>query len=103
MTSDEFRNLAMSFPETEERSHMQHPDFRFGGKIFATIGPDGSWGMVKLTPVQQQEFMRISTALKPASGKWGEGGATIITLADADEELVWDALKTARLNIGSKK
>ncbi len=28
MTSNEFRRLALSFPETSEKSHMDHPDFR---------------------------------------------------------------------------
>jgi predicted DNA-binding protein (MmcQ/YjbR family) len=50
MTPKEFRKIALSFPETEEESHMGHPDFRVSGKIFATLGPDEDWGMVKLTP-----------------------------------------------------
>ena len=95
MTADEFRQLALSFPETEERSHMNHPDFRVRGKIFATLGPDETWGMAKLTPAQQQDFLRFESAFKPASGKWGDGGATIITLADADEATVRDALTAA--------
>jgi len=41
MTVEEFRAIALSFPESEERTHMNHPDFRVGGKIFATISPDG--------------------------------------------------------------
>lgn len=40
MTADEFREIALSFPATEERSHMNHPDFRVSGKIFASLGPD---------------------------------------------------------------
>jgi hypothetical protein len=39
MTINEFRALALSFPETEESSHMDHPDFRVGGKIFANHCP----------------------------------------------------------------
>ena len=41
MTQAEFRRLALSFPETEEKQHMDHPDFRVRGKIFATLAyPD---------------------------------------------------------------
>jgi hypothetical protein len=30
---------------------MNHPDYRMGGKIFASLGyPNGEHGMVKLTP-----------------------------------------------------
>jgi hypothetical protein len=45
MTADEFREIALSFDGTEEKSHMQHPDFRVGGKVFATLGPNqiGEW------------------------------------------------------------
>jgi len=68
MTINEFRALALSFPETEESSHMDHPDFRVGGKIFATIAPEGVRGMAKLTPVQQETIMRIAPkTFEPAS------------------------------------
>ena len=81
---------------------MAHPDFRVGGKIFATLGPDLTWGMAKLTPAQQQDYLRIDAGnFKPASGKWGTNGATIITLADADAELVRDALHAAWQNLVS--
>ncbi len=82
---------------------MNHPDFRVGGKIFATLGPDEDWGMAKLTPEQQQSYLRMEPSFKPASGKWGEGGATIITLADADVNSVCQALKAAWQNILSNK
>jgi predicted DNA-binding protein (MmcQ/YjbR family) len=49
MTADESRELALSLPETVESAHMDHPDFRVGGKIFATLGPKEAWGMVKMT------------------------------------------------------
>ena len=102
MKIDEFREIALSFPGSEERSHMDHPDFRTGGKIFATLGPDETWGMAKLTPTQQQDFLRLSPSFKPAAGKWGEGGATIITLADADEADVRAAVTMAWENLWSK-
>ena len=81
---------------------MNHPDFRWRGKIFATLGPDESWGMAKLTPEQQQNFLRFEPAFKPASGKWGDGGATIITLAGANDGAVRDALTSAWRNISQK-
>jgi hypothetical protein len=59
VTAEQFRRLALSFPEAYESSHMRHPDFRVrGGKLFATLAyPDKKWGMVKLTPEQQEEFV----------------------------------------------
>jgi len=55
MTIDQFRKMALEIPTSVERSHMNHPDFRVAGKIFASLGvPDQNWGMVKLTPEQQR-------------------------------------------------
>ncbi len=103
MTPDEFRKIALSFTGTEERSHMNHPDFRVNGKIFATLGPDLTWGMAKLTPEQQEWFLQTyPNMFRPASGKWGEGGATVITLADADTESAAEALTLAWQNITAR-
>jgi hypothetical protein len=99
MTPDAYRRLALSFEDTVEASHMGHPDFRVGGKIFATLGPDEDWGMVKLTPEQQKSFMQIAPdAFKPASGAWGQRGATIVTLRVAQKALVKEAMILAWRN-----
>ncbi|MEK6302647.1 MAG: MmcQ/YjbR family DNA-binding protein [Acidobacteriota bacterium] len=59
MAAEEFRKMVLSLPETAEAAHMGHPDFRVGGKIFATLSPTGQgWAMVKLTPEQQQSFVQ---------------------------------------------
>ena len=66
MTTEGFRRLALSFPEATEEAHMGHPDFRVRGKIFATLGyPDLSWGMVKLTPEQQDAFVDTARCVSP--------------------------------------
>lgn len=82
---------------------MDHPDFRVGGKIFATLGPDRTWGMAKLTPTQQQDFLRMDASFAPAAGKWGERGATIITLQNADGNNVRLALNLAWRNTAPKR
>ena len=104
MNTNEFRELALRFPETTELSHMGHPDFRIGGKIFATVGAKEGWGMAKLTPEQQETFLRSYPAVfEPASGAWGRGGATMIRLAEADELTVRQALIAAWRNIAPKR
>src|ERR1700720_486669 len=75
VTAEQFRRLALSFPEAFESSHRKHPDFRVrGGKLFATLAyPDKTWGMVKLTPEQQEEFVRAEPeGFAPVTG--GGGG-----------------------------
>jgi len=97
MTENDFRRLALSFPDTEERAHMGHPDFRVGGKIFATLrAPSAGWGMVKLTPLEQQLFVLAAPdAFLPVKGGWGRRGATNVRLKVARAATVRDALATA--------
>jgi hypothetical protein len=104
MTAEEFRQLALGLPEAEERSHMDHPDFRVGGKIFATIAPDGVRGMVKLTPGQQAILTRSEpAAFEPASGAWGRNGSTMVTFANVDEAAARQALAAAWKNTAPKR
>ena len=97
MTISQFRRIAVSLPGAEERAHMGRPDFRVGNKIFATLGsPDKLWGMVKLTPEQQQIYTQNAPdAFAPAAGAWGRAGCTLVRLADADPETVGQAMTEA--------
>lgn len=85
---DDFRRIALSFPGAEERAHMAHPDFRVGGKIFATLhGPESDTGMVSLAPEQQELAMDAEPdAFRPAAGAWGRGGSTLVTLSLVPDE-----------------
>ena len=58
MTHDDFRRIALGMKDAAEGAHMDHPDFRVGNRIFATLHADDEWGMVILTPDQQQRFMQ---------------------------------------------
>lgn len=104
MTKTEFRKIALSFPETSERAHQNHPDFRVGGKIFATMGyPDAAWAMVKLTPEQQEEFVRAEPAVfVPVKGGWGRQGATNVRLKAAKKTSLRSALAAAWCNRAPK-
>lgn len=97
MTRNDFRRLALSLPETEERSHMNHPDFRVAGKLFATLGyPDKDWAMVKLTPVEQEMFVEAQpTVFNPCNGAWGRAGATSVRLKTVKKSTLQRALLAA--------
>jgi len=105
MTSDTFRRLALTMPETLEVGHMGHPDFRVGGKIFATLGsPDERWAMVKLTPEQQEAFVAADPAVfAPVQGGWGQRGATNLRLRQAKVASVRTALIAAWRNVAPAK
>ena len=101
MTPNDFRRLALAMEGAVESSHMNHPDFRVNGKIFATIHPDNQQGMVKLTPEQQERFMRENPGMfHPAAGAWGRGGSTMVTFAAATEEVVGEAMTLAWQSLG---
>jgi hypothetical protein len=104
MTIDEFRKMALDIPGAVERSHMNHPDFRVGGNIFASLGvPDKSWGMVKLTPEQQGVFIeKAPEVFKPWSRGWGRQGYTNVYLAAAKVSIVRAALNAAAKNAASR-
>ncbi len=97
MTPAAFRKFALSLPETEERQHMNHPDFRVAGKIFATLGyPDKTRGMVKLSPEDQHNFSKdYPEVFIPVKGTWGRRGATSVYLKAADKDELAQAIQAA--------
>jgi len=105
MTAAQFRKLALSLPETEERQHMNHPDFRVAGKIFATLGyPDKTRGMVKLSPEDQHYFSKdYPDAFAPVKGSWGRKGATSVHLKAADPKVLANAIEAAWRNTAPKR
>ena len=96
MTPDQFRKLALTLPETEEREHMNHPDFRVQGKIFATIGPDATWGMVRLPSEEQARVTAEQpTVFEAFNGAWGRQGCTRVWFKGATMKAVRPLMKTA--------
>lgn len=104
MTPNDFRKLALSIPDVEEREHMNHPDFRVAGKIFASLGaPNEEWGMVKVTPDEQAALIaEAPKAFKPCTGAWGRAGCTNVHLASAKKSQLAPALKAAAKGILEK-
>jgi hypothetical protein len=100
MTPDGFRRLALGMEGVIEKAHQGHPDFRVGGRIFATLGyPDGKHGMVVLTPEQQRSWVRDQgAAFAPVNGAWGEQGCTTVRLEATDEDTLAEALTLAWQN-----
>jgi hypothetical protein len=97
MTAEDFRRIALSFDGAEESSHMGVPDFRVGGRIFATLASqDDGFGNLKLTPELQQLLIAESPdVFLPIKGGWGRMGMTHIRLDEASERQMTDALHTA--------
>ena len=102
MTAKDFRRIALDLKDVVEGAHMGHPDFRAGGKVFATLHADNEFAMVKLTPEQQASFVRDrGNAFKPENGAWGRQGCTAVDLAFVDEDTLGEALTLARQNLAA--
>ena len=76
---------------------MGKPDFRVGGRIFATLGrPNEEWGMVALKPQEQEMLVAAEPVMyRPAAGGWGKRGCTYVNLAEVDEVSLRSALLMA--------
>ena|SRR5271165_3891497 len=93
----DFRRIALSLEGAEESSHMGAPDFRVGGRIFATLAAQSEgYGNLMLTPEQQADFVaEMPDVFLPVKGGWGRMGATHVRLAEANEDVLGGALRTA--------
>ena len=99
MNADDFRRIALGMKNAIEHAHMGHPDFRVNGRIFATLHADHQWGMVKLTPEQQQIFVRNGPlAFVPEAGAWGRQGCTAVRLDIVDDDTLGQAITLAWQN-----
>jgi hypothetical protein len=112
MTASDFRRIALSFPGAEESSHMGQPDFRVGGRIFATLASEKQgFGNLMLTLDQQADFIReLPAVFLSIAGGWGRMGMTHVRLAAAHHDVLTGALQAAwqlrrekNANLGKKK
>jgi hypothetical protein len=101
---DRFRAMALSLPGAAESAHMGNPDFRVGGRIFATLsGQARGRGVLKLTVEQQAEFVaELPEVFEPVQGGWGRMGMTYLVLDRADEATMLGALTVAHRNVAAK-
>jgi hypothetical protein len=97
MTAKDFRRIALSLEGVKQGSHMGSPDFRVGGRIFATLASrKQGYGNLKLTPEMQSSFVEEQPEIfVPIAGGWGDKGMTHIVLSKADEDLLTGALRAA--------
>jgi len=105
MTPAAFRKLALLLEGATEGAHGGHPDFRAGGKVFASLGyPGAEWGMAKLAPEQQQMLVSAEPKMFVAvKGTWGLRGATSVRLDAADVRTMRSALTMAWQNVTAPK
>ncbi|MBN8938188.1 MAG: MmcQ/YjbR family DNA-binding protein [Rhizobiales bacterium] len=104
MTRDETLALALSLPGTEAAPHFERTAVKVAkGRIFATLGPDGTSLNVKLTPDQQPVYVDSAPEIfSPVPNAWGRQGWTTVDLAKADRDTVAAALTAGWRNAAPK-
>jgi hypothetical protein len=102
---DTVRQIALSFPETDEYMHFDLPAFRVKKKkIFCTIHEKNKRIMVKLSPIDQSVFCAFDKlVIYPVPGGWGKGGATFIELSKVKKGMLKDAITTAYCTVAPAK
>lgn len=97
MNAAGFRRIALSLEGAQEGSHLGASDFRVGGRIFATLASQRQgYGNLMLTPELQAEFIQeVPEVFLSVPGRWGKMGMTHVRLAQASEEVLINALRTA--------
>jgi hypothetical protein len=104
ITSETVRQLALSFPETDEHPHFHLRAFRVKKKIFATLDIKKKRVMVKLSTIDQSVFCSYDrSVIYPVPGGWGRSGATYIELSKVKKPMFKDALTTAYCTVAPKK
>lgn len=100
MTGADFRRIALSMADTAEGSHFGNPDFRVGGRIFATLSLErDGYGVLLLTPEQQAGMVQDASAVfSPVPGGWGRNGSTRVILSNVTPDALEGALRTAWQN-----
>ena len=97
MNASDFRELALGFDDAEEGAHSGAPDFRVGGRIFATLAHERlGFGNLMLSPELQRSLtVEAPDVFLPVSGGWGRQGITHIRLAEATTEQLLKGLQLA--------
>lgn len=98
--TETFRRLALALPDAAEQEHQGHPDFRVAGKVFASLGPEGDWAMVKLPLAEQAARIEAEPEVfEPFTGAWGRAGCTRVELALVEPSVLARVVGAAWRNV----
>jgi hypothetical protein len=100
-----FRELALSFPGTEENPHFDRTAFKVINKrIFATMHEQSGTANLKFSEVDQSVYCSFDkNVVFPVPNKWGKKGWTTFVLNKVSRELMLDALNTAYQDVFKTK
>jgi len=106
VTTDTFRQMALSLTDAVELPHFDKASFRVNKKIFATLDEKRKTAVLMFSPLQQSVFCAFDkTIIYPVPGGWGKKGCTIFELGKVKKVMLMDALTVAHeeISVKSKK
>src|SRR5437660_1703355 len=86
ITDAQMRAIALELPDTQERSHFGHPDFRVKNRIFATLWPDQNRSVLRLTFEDQAAALLSNPAACSIPSGAGRVGWTSVDLTKISED-----------------
>jgi hypothetical protein len=96
ITGQQFSQLSLSFPGTEQVPHFERIGFKITGKrMFSTYLAKDNTANIFLTPAEQAIFCKMHKSICPVPNKWGEKGATTFDLNTVPRHIVTEALLSA--------
>lgn len=97
VTTDQFKQMALSFAGVEEAPHFDRTAFKVSGrKIFATLHEKSETANMLLSKEDQAIYCSFDeAAVYPVPNKFGLQGWTTFELKNLPAELLSDALLTA--------
>ena len=93
------RKIILSMPQTEEREHHGHPDFRVRNKIFATLWPDRKHAVVKIP--DPTIWAHVSPKTLSTNG-WSKHGWTTVNLQHIDAKLFRELVEDSWFAVAPK-
>lgn len=104
MTSEEFSDLAMSFPGTVSCPHFDRTAFKVEGRrIFATLHQESRSANIFLNLSEQELFCKINQDIYAVTNKWGLKGWTTFEFKKLKRDVVLETLKSAYEDAVKKK
>jgi hypothetical protein len=96
LTGNQFAQMALSFPGTEQVPHFDRIGFKITGKrMFSTYLQKDNTANIFLTIKEQATFCQMDQAIYPVPNKWGEKGATTFELNFVPKNILMEALLSA--------
>jgi hypothetical protein len=102
ISADTARRIALSVPESEERQHHGHPDFRVKNKIFATLWPKEARAVVKLSLAEQRNLLKSSPGIF-STNAWSRHGWTNVHLLRITEERFRELVESSWREVAPKR